>query len=146
MQIKRGNLWNSNADIILVTTNSFIRGDGALVMGRGAALEMKSKYPLLPFDFGKIIKEKCGHLKEYNIIFESNIPIKFGIFQVKYHFKDSANIELIKRSILKLQIIANNDNKQFAMNYPGIGFGQLSEKDVLPLISMLPNNVTIYKL
>jgi hypothetical protein len=146
MKVKKENLWNSNADIILITTNSFIKNDGALAMGKGAALEMKTKYPLLPFDFGKTIREKYGHLKEYNIILESSIPSRFGIFQVKYHFKDSANIELIKRSILKLQIMASNNDIQFAMNYPGIGFGQLSEKDVFPLISMLSDNVTIYKL
>ena len=34
-----GNLWDSNADIIVITTNGAVRKDGAAIMGRGVALQ-----------------------------------------------------------------------------------------------------------
>lgn len=45
MKLVYGNLWNSDCEINAVTTNSFIRSDGSLVMGRGAALQASQRLP-----------------------------------------------------------------------------------------------------
>lgn len=50
MKIAHEDLWKpvENA-VYIVTTNSTIRKDGALVMGRGAALEATQSYPGCPW-------------------------------------------------------------------------------------------------
>lgn len=149
MKIINDNLWNSNDDIILVTGNSYINQRGELVMGRGAALELKEKFPSFPKKFGTQILSSCGHLGEYNLIFISVIGDRdYGIFQVKYHYRDNASLDLINRSVEYLIHIANYvdiHGQSISMNFPGIGWGRLNEKDVRPILEKLPNNVTIYK-
>jgi hypothetical protein len=155
MNIVKGELFDSKDDILLVTTNSYLRKDGALLMGRGAALQLAIKYPKLRYIFGKMIKYYSKHLGEYNVLLATEmggeLSVKFpiyGIFQVKYHFSDPADLGLIGRSVgflIKLQ--RNNTvykNKKVSMNFPGIGFGQLKYEDVLPIVTMLPDNVTLY--
>lgn len=153
MKIVTGELFDSKDDILLVTTNSYLRKDGALVMGRGAALQLKTKFPEIDYYFGKMIKYYSKHLGEYNVLLKyvakSDVELQFpmyGIFQVKYHFGDPADIELIKRSVNKLSHIVSkvHGNLNVSMNFPGIGFGQLEYEDVLPVVSELPDNVTLY--
>jgi len=70
--------------------------------------------------------------------------IGFGIFQVKVHFRNRAELELIRRSASILCDYANqNLNTQIRMNYPGIGAGRLPMHDIEPLLEILPENVTI---
>lgn len=133
-------------DVYLVTTNSYIRKDGALVMGRGAAKQLAMKNPIMPRIFGRICNERCGHLGEYRILTHTNgSGVCLGAFQVKYHFKDMADIELIKRSVDELIEVACTDGRIFHLNYPGIGNGRLDAFDVEPIISRLPDNVNVWR-
>ena len=133
-------------DIYLVTTNSFIRKDGALVMGRGAAKQLATMIPNLPFAFGERILDNCGHLGEYNIGVLTNVRNEsFGAFQVKYHFKDEADLDLIERSVGVLHDLAVGDGRVFHVNYPGIGNGRRNIEDVEPLLESLPDNVCIWR-
>jgi len=154
MRIINGNLWDSKDDIILVTANSYINSRGELVMGRGAALELKNKRKDLPYLFADGIKNICGHLGRYGIIYELILPafgfVKarqvYGIFQVKYHFRANADLRLIKYSTFKLWELLNGVlfDKTVSINFPGIGYGHLKYEDVLPTIDYLDNNVTFY--
>lgn len=145
MILKYDNLWNSKDDIILVTANSYINQRGELVMGRGAALELKTMHPELPKIFGEMIKNCCGHMGYYGYLAYNYYKGKiYGIFQVKYHFKDNAHLKLIEKSTSDLCKFANTTTSKISMNFPGIGYGRLLKKDVLPIIERLPDNVTIY--
>jgi len=156
MKLVKGNLWDSKDGIILVTCNSYIRKDGALVMGRGAALEMKNRYPQIDYRFGKMIKYYSKHLGYYGILildpnataaeYISTSP-KMGVFQVKYHFKDLADLTLIRQSTYELMstLELTHFPRTVSMNFPGIGYGGLKREDVIPIISMLPDEVTIYE-
>ena len=158
MKIVKGSLWDSTDDLILVTCNSYIKKDGSLVMGRGAALEMKMKYPNIDKDFGNILSYKYDGVPEhltYGVTLVCGFPYLntqpelemgivskklFGVFQVKYHYKDDANLDLIRFSTEMLCGIFG----KASMNFPGIGFGHLQYKDVLPIVEKLPDNVTLY--
>lgn len=127
---------------ILITTNSYVRKDGHLVMGRGAASRLKDLEPGMPARFGN----RIGHLEFYGILFDefSN----YGILQVKRHFKDPAELELIKGSMTMLKVTAAlNPHITYRVNYPGIGFGQLTESEVRPRIeNNIPPNLFIHKI
>jgi hypothetical protein len=150
MKIIKGNLWDSTDEIILVTANSYINAKGELVMGRGAALELKTKFPKIASTFGKMIRYDCDHLGEYNILITSLYSSSgkfYGVFQVKYHFKSQANLGLIEASVNRLNDLSQNINlleKKISMNFPGIGFGGRTMEEVLPIVSKLNDNVTLY--
>ena len=123
---KLGNMWSifDQTDVFIVTTNSYIRTDNAIVMGRGIAAQLKNRYPNVPYEFGHLIK----HLGLYGLV---TIPTKIGLpllgaFQVKYHYADPATLELIQISTDKLETLAlNNPTNRFDLNFPGIGNGKL---------------------
>lgn len=127
---------------IIVTTNSFLTSEIKLVMGRGAAYDLKVIVPGIDLIFGKMINETCGHLGRYGLVFHE----RYGAFQVKYRFNQKARLDLITYSISRLSTVANRDRKSiFNVNYPGIGNGELKEHQVRPILEMLPSNVHVWK-
>lgn len=146
MKLIQGNMFNNDPGIRLVTCNSYIKKNKALVMGRGAALNLLQKVPNINYIFGNEVSTICGHLGKYGVIIYS-FPIEnklYGIFQVKYHFKDVSSLTLIEYSVMKLKEMLHGFTVH--MNYPGIGNGKLTPESVLPIIKILPDNVKIYYL
>ncbi|SRR6266581_1748053 len=149
MKIVTDDLWGEvgRADVILVTTNTIINSQGKLVMGRGAAYEAALRYPSLPRVLAEKIKGQADPSFYGVIILEELVPgYQVGAFQVKIHWKENARLGLVRRSTAMLKKIAEEHSyKRFAMNYPGIGNGRLSEEDVFSIIATLPDNVFVYK-
>lgn len=70
--------------------------------------------------------------------------VGFGIFQVKVHFRQHAELELIHRSASTLADYCHrHKDTAIRMNYPGIGYGRLNRAEVEPLLASLPDNVTV---
>jgi hypothetical protein len=115
-------------------------------MGRGAALEAKTRYPELAPQCGRAIQrhflahQHANYQTMYGFLevrpWTRPNKAGFGIFQVKRHFKDKADLALISYSCLMLaQWMRGNELKcPVRMNFPGIGNGQLSRKLVEPIL------------
>lgn len=139
--------------VLIVTTNGAIKKNGELVMGRGAALQLKRINPFIAKRFGQAITNYYNShtgkiygllLLDFNTIFDKTI---FGMFQVKYHYKDKASLDLIQTSAARLGVVARAfPEKLFDLNFPGIGNGGLSRKEILPIIKNLPDNVFVWEL
>ena len=54
-----GDIWDFHKAgfFIVIPTNGFIKNDGECVMGRGLAYEAKRRFPDLPLELGKRIRE-----------------------------------------------------------------------------------------
>lgn len=146
MKLATGNMFSHHADLTLVTTNSYVRSrDHGLVMGRGAANQIKQRLTDAERIFGDIIwcKDPQGSsiYKRYGVITYG----PWGIFQVKYHWGKPAVPDLISYSVQKLAEIAPQYGS-ISLNYPGVGNGGLSMDVVRPLIECLPDNVTVWTL
>ena len=149
MKIIRGNLWDSKDTAILVTANSYVNKRGRLVMGRGAALELKNRQPNIDFVFGTMISNNYYHLGKYGLLLFEDLQEKrvYGVFQVKYHYKDQADLELIDFSCKVLNYTLNYTpliQGDVSMNFPGIGYGGRTVDEILPIISTLSDKVSIY--
>lgn len=132
----------SSDAILFVTTNAVVRFNGALVMGAGAAKTLRDSVPGIDHVLGKEVRavENRG---TYGIAWRG----RFGAFQVKYHYKDRADLNLIAFSTRCLSILASAyPEREIILNYPGIGNGGLQERDVQPIIERLPDNVSVYKM
>jgi hypothetical protein len=146
----KGNLWDEvgRADLILVTANSTLNSRGELVMGKGAALEAKQRYPWLPGEAGRAIRAKGGSGTYYGALaFPPRLDAPdtdIGILQVKIHWHEPARLSLIELSLKGLAETSIHYTR-IALNFPGIGAGQLNREDVLPLLECLPDNVFIYE-
>lgn len=147
MILERGNMWNvfGMGGLFLLTTNPIVRKDGAVVMGRGIAKEAATRFPSLPYDFGKRISKlepggyghTVGEIGYYD-------GWCIGFFMVKDHWKEPAKLDIIQRSTDKLRRIASGYTF-VNLNFPGIGNGKLRREDVLPIIERLPDNVHVWE-
>jgi len=154
MKLITGDIWGElgSAKVIFVTTNAEVNGAGRLVMGRGAALQAAQLFPGLAEWLGRdlVVHKLVG--KPYGLIVQSPAPAKgagtfVGAFQVKFHWRDDADPDLIRFSVARLgQLAALLRPNVLAVNMPGVGNGRLREEDVLPLLLPLPNNVRVYRL
>lgn len=149
MIIKIGNMWSvfSQVDLFCITTNSFIKKNGALVMGRGIAQQARDKFPGLDLALGKAITAADKELGVYGLLVSPNWPHKkLAAFQVKRHYKYKADLEIIRESTKMLYHFAKLAGAPtIALNFPGIGNGRLPYDDVLNVISHLPDNVQLWK-
>lgn len=145
MKLKQGNMYNDTGiDTYCVTTNAILNKSGHLVMGKGVALDAAKRHPILPFVWGKYLKEHSLVGKPYPLlIWEDHIA-----FQTKLHWRDSSPLDLVISSIKSLADYAHkNPDKHIALPFPGVNNGGLSPNMVYPhLVEHLPSNVTVYHL
>lgn len=134
--------------VLLFTANSVINRLGELVMGAGAAQDVKRVFPNAPRHFGSQVK----HLEQFGVCImdmRSKLykkPRQVGAFQVKRDWRDTAHLNMIETSVADLLALAiAHPDTVYHLNYPGIGHGGLTEADIRPLIQELPDNVHIYK-
>lgn len=118
--------WWSNGHFIVVTTNGFVKNNGACVMGRGISKQAAEKFERLPFELGALIKQF------------GNIPFQFdsyGIISmpVKRNWWEKANLELIESSAKKL-VKAQVSKYPICLPRPGCSNGKLDWKDVKPIL------------
>jgi hypothetical protein len=142
----RSNLFQSDAKVIGVTTNSFVAQNQRLVMGRGAALALAKQKPQFPFHAGRYIMNTCGHLGKYGwFSFPADQGKRFGCFQVKYNWRDQADLGLIRYSVDMLNAwIFSERQVKVSINFPGIGNGRRNIEQVFQIVDQLSPFVSIH--
>lgn len=155
MKIVRGDLWESGADLICVTVSGQTDLDN-LIMGAGAALDAKMRYPNIASQAYKAILDCAESQRRQDAAFVFGFAVApvgavpdIGLFQTKYTIGQRADLALIGYSIVKLNLwlqrIDVSPNFRVALNFPGIGLGRLRRESVLPLLESLDRRVTIYE-
>lgn len=150
MILRKGDMWEqSHAGVILFTGNATIRTDGALVMGRGAALQAQTLFRGINKRLGGAIACYTAAKPVYGVILDTTLENPMvGVFQVKYNYWDKADKYLITNSCKTLNLMANTvlHKTLIAVNFPGIGYGGLDRRDVLPILqALLPDNVEVWE-
>ena len=152
MRLIYGNMWASYTDyhLVLVTTNSYIKSNGRLVMGTGAAREALKRLPGIDKQIGSLILRRSGHLGKYGLIVPTGDMPEIGAFQVKYSPFKKAVLELIGLSAEMLYGVVDRYSVlgydiKVALNFLGIGFGQLTRAEVMPIIEELQDNVEVWQ-
>lgn len=141
MITQTGNIWHVKHRKLNcwtgITTNGYINAQGALVMGRGVALQAKQRFPGIEFRIANYVRE-CG-----NLVYPMP-DLRLFTFPVKHTWNQDADIELIAKSSEQLQILASfNLQDTFYLPRPGCGNGNLQWKDVEPILEPLPDNVIV---
>lgn len=133
MRAARGNLIDlankrRRDNVIVITTNATIKRNGTLVMGRGVARDFRDNFPGLD----KICAEAVALVAISGTWEYGYLPIRsrFGLFQVKIHYKSKASFYLIDLSARMLASFARESEKTYHINYPGIGNGGLQKSAV----------------
>lgn len=127
---EKGNLWTVDCDIRAITTNGFVKNNGACVMGRGCAKEAKDRFPGIEFLIGKLLKD-AGNVPFYLI--QENLLT----FPVKHNWYEKADINLICNSAIHVLELAEFEEwNKIVIPRPGCGNGGLNwETEVKPVLS-----------
>lgn len=151
MHVKKGDLWESDADLIAVTTCGSINGSSRhLAMGMGAAFQASRRYPRLPAAAARCIEEEMlcqiGQVPVYGfIVVRVDKTTCIGLFQSKLQPGDRSPLSLIGTSAMCLMAwLERNPRKRVAINFPGIGLGKLPRGLVEPILTDLPDSVTFH--
>lgn len=138
-----------NNNLFVITTNSFIKKDGCLVMGRGAAKKLSDRFSGIAKFAGKYIAKFKKEYKHEDYLF---FTLKYehrllGFLQVKRFFKENSDLRLIRESIGHMNQFVETAPwiKEINMNYPGIGYGGLEKKAVKPLLKVLGKRFVVWQ-
>ena len=125
------NLWDTpKGSWKCITTNGTIRRDGALVMGKGNALEARERFPDVDLMLGRLTSLWNVHV----------FPIpEFGLigFPTKHNWYENADLGLIRTSCRELAELFDLDTLRGVVYLPrpGVGNGGLSWEIVRPVVA-----------
>jgi len=135
-----GDMWDKkyNGYVRCITTNGFIKNNGACVMGKGTALQAATLYPNLPKLLGTFVKHYGNHVHEL-------ISGEIVSFPTKHYWWDKSDTSLIIRSCKELMsLVINSDWHKILLPRPGCSNGGLTWKMVHPICQKyLDDRVTI---
>lgn len=117
--------------VYVVTTNGYVRNDGAAVMGRGTALRAAQLQPALPRILGDLLLSYGN--RPYVL------PGGFVTLPVKHHWQEHADPDLIRDSLTMFcNLYAvygwQFNGRQVYVPWPGIGNGGLARAVVEPIV------------
>lgn len=129
-----GDLWSLPADVICITTNGYVRKDGAAVMGRGCAKEATRLFPGIEHTLGGLLSREGNHVHHLGETPDGRLLLSFP---VKHAWNEKADPVLIARSCEELVEWADIFSTRMpfvALPRPGCGNGQLDwETQVKPI-------------
>lgn len=142
-----GNIWDYPADWICITTNGDVKPNGQAVMGRGIALEAKTRHPMLPKKLGTLILAR-GNVVNCLGVWKGK---RLYSFPTKHNWREKSDIGLIMSSVRQLlcyhkdaKRVLGVENPIVAMTRPGCGCGGLDWDDVKAAIGpMLDDSFVI---
>lgn len=146
----RGDLFEVECDLRVLTTNGIVRNDGACVMGRGCAYQAKAKFPGIEYRLGTLLGEhgnRVMRLGVYGGEFGGEVGGGIGgeiggtmiaSFPVKHHWREEADPVLIRRSCEQLVGLSDKFGyRNVVLPRPGCGNGRLSYEDIRPVLAQI---------
>jgi hypothetical protein len=135
MQERKGDIWElARGKALCISTNGILTQTGALVMGKGIALEAKNRFHGIDNLAGHLVAtggNKVHYLGPYG-------PFDLVTFPVKTHWREMAKPELIKRSTEQLEMLTTVMKwKEVYIPHVGCANGGLQWKDVYPILNIL---------
>ena len=126
---------------VCVLTNGIVNRRGEAVMGRGIALEAKTRFPELPRKLGIVINAYGNKVFQFTQHFLFTFP-------TKHHYREVSSPELIQRSAVQLRelVMGLPPDTPVVLPRPGCGYGGLDyETEVKPILEEvdLPDNIVI---
>lgn len=162
MQRHYGNMLNeftipSKSKLLVFTANGVLTNSHKLVMGAGIAKTIKEQYPDIDSWFGNALLGNPRLLtpavtKHNEDVYVYKYGVLRGVYkgqaiaalQTKLHFSTPSPLELVKQSLLILEQVAKGNYEEVHLTMPGVGYGKLPLREVLPLVEHLPDNFHVW--
>ena len=137
-----GDIWESGADVICITTNGIVKSSGRLVMGAGIAKDAVDKYSDIDITWGSHVW-KYGNIPCITKCDDGQI---LASFPTKNDWRGKSNIWLVIDSAKYLQRELP-ENCIVAITRPVCSLGQLKWSNVGPILhKILDDRFTIYNI
>jgi hypothetical protein len=137
------------ASLVLATGHAYFNKEGKFDMNSLLLQQLLVRFPDLDRIFADILYNRHKHRKEYNMLVSSEIinylkeeGVVVGLFQNRIKPGDIPNLDLIKRSVRRVNFWAEN-YERIAIEYPDMT-GKLDRDDVMDVMDGLASNVWLY--
>lgn len=163
-----GDIWQSpeshGATVIAVPSNAVINRKGELVMGAGFALAARERWPWLPSAAGAVICQMLnmpmGKRPAHEVLpfygwaalplYIGRTPqgelVQMALFQTKEDYRHGSNPAIIYYSVYRLaEWLRSHPTEIVALPMPGVGLGGLKRRDVMPVLSVMPERVIVFE-
>ncbi len=147
-----GDAWDRHAatlDWLCITTNFTVippkGGDRhRLVMGAGIAGQAERKFEDVDHDWGEVVEKYWPAINSKQPFVHLDARRKLVMFPVKWHWAESANMDLIERSCQALRMYAKaRPWENFLLPRPGCGLGNRSwMREVKPVCELFFGDLT----
>jgi hypothetical protein len=135
-----GDIWKfyDEGHWIVISTNGDINRFGLAVMGRGLAKEATQRIPGMAYGLAKQLQQHGNHVFPF-------YDIRILTFPVKHHWRDDADLELIRQSVRELgwTIGGMSEIKVVYLPRVGCGNGRREWSEVKPLLEALDDRFTV---
>lgn len=136
MNEARADMWTVPGDLRCITTNGYVKKNGACVMGAGTALQATRLHPGIEYEVGKRITEGGNHVH----LIETPKG-HLATFPVKHTWWEDADPILIRRSADELvKLVDEHGFKRVILPRPGCGNGNLDWLEVAPVLDAVLDN------
>ena len=158
-----GNIFQTDCDAVVITTNGFVKANGECVMGKGCAKQVANMLPQVPKILGTLLKLHGNHVfhitsnndtallsfpvKPTSFVFQNELDCEYIVKHMRYKFNVGAvvpgwacvaDVEIIKQSALELVDYVNKTNWTcVVLPRPGCGAGELSWGIVKPILESI---------
>jgi hypothetical protein len=147
-------LWDlcGRVEVMCITTNGTVKNNGRAVMGRGCALEARTRFRDLDLHLGQLLQARgnvpqfLGYVTQHKTLLLAGDEDKLiGVrhsqlwsFPVKHTWNQKADVHLIRYSAHLLREAVGDADIEVVIPRPGCGNGGLDwEHDVRPALSTL---------
>ncbi len=125
-------LMEGDYDAFCITTNGYVKKNGACVMGAGIAKTCRDRFKGIDMRLGARITSYGNHVYQLGRYEHGRILS----FPVKHKWYEKADLDLIERSCHELnRLIEKKGYKKVLLPRPGCGNGKLKWEDVKKVIA-----------
>lgn len=136
--------------LIFITTNGYVKLNGDAVMGRGCAQEARDMFPGVEVHLGHSITSRGNSVDYLGTYHINNYDYRLFSFPVKHHWRERADLALIKKSCIEASIIvkrlaSTEENIDIIIPRPGCGNGNRDwETEVKPIVKTYLNYENVF--
>jgi len=131
---RTGDLWDTDADWIVIPTNGERRADGGAVMGAGLAKQALLKCHGIDRVLGQGLVKNGNHVQCLGSWTVDGVKRSIIAFPTKNKWRESSDLDLIARSARELRGLLLGDNDTIALPRVGTGCGGLGWVVVKPVL------------
>jgi len=133
---RTGDIWETDADWIVIPTNGERRAHGGAIMGAGIAKQALLKCHGIDRALGRLLAKNGNHVQCLGSWVIDGVKRSLIAYPTKYEWRKPSDLNLIGRSARELRGLLLGDDDTIVLPRVGTGCGNLAWSVVRPILAL----------